>query len=81
MYQIQSFFGGVGRIKVDNSNNKAAYVVTKLSDLNNVIIPHFNLYPLMGQKRADFILFHSIAELITKKEHLSINGFYKILTI
>ena len=81
LYQIQSLFGGVGRIKVDNANNKAAYVVTKLSDLNNVIIPHFNLYPLMGQKRADFILFHSIAELITKKEHLSINGFYKILTI
>ena len=76
---IQSFFGGVGRIKIDK--NKAAYVVTRISDLNNVIIPHFKKYPLMGQKRADFILFNSIVELMVKKQHLNMEGFIKILAI
>jgi hypothetical protein len=35
----------------------------------------------MTQKRADFNLFSSIIELINKKEHLSMEGFIKILAL
>jgi hypothetical protein len=34
----------------------------------------------MSQKRADFILFKSIIELMIKKQHLNMEGFIKILT-
>ena len=53
---IQEFFGGIGYITKYTQNNKVFYVVTKLSDLYNIIIPHFNKYPLLIQKRLDFIL-------------------------
>ena len=73
LLQIQSFFNGVGQIKFDNKNNKVGYVVTRISDLNNVIIPHFKEYTLMSQKRAGFMLFLSIIELMNKKQHLTVN--------
>jgi hypothetical protein len=47
----------------------------------NIIIPHFDKYPLITQKRADFILFKSIIEVMKKGEHLTIEGLYKILSI
>ena len=46
LYQIKSFFG-VGNIYLRPSYNKAVYRVNKISDLINVIIPHFNAYPLL----------------------------------
>lgn len=81
MLQIQSFFKGVGRIKFDNLNNKVGFVVTRISDLNNLIIPHFQEYPLMSKKRADFMLFISIIELMNEKQHLNKEGFIKILKL
>jgi len=81
LLQIQSFFNGVGRIKFENKNNKVGYVVTKISDLTNVIIPHFKEYTLMSQKRADFMLFLSIIELMNKKQHLNKEGFINILKL
>jgi LAGLIDADG endonuclease len=81
LLQIQSFFNGVGRIKFENKNNKVGYVVTKISDLTNVIIPHFKEYTLMSQNRADFMLFLSIIELMNKKQHLNKEGFINILKL
>jgi hypothetical protein len=52
-----------------------------MKGLTNVIIPHFDKYPLLTQKRADFLLFKSIVELINKKEHLNMEGLRKILSI
>lgn len=53
---IQEFCGGIGYIHKDTKNNKVSYVVTKISDLHNIIIPFFYKYPLLTQKRLDFIL-------------------------
>jgi len=71
LLKIKSFFNGVGRIKIDKVNNKVQYTVTRIKDLNTVIIPHFKNYILMTQKRADFNLFNSIIDKINKKEHLT----------
>jgi hypothetical protein len=49
---IAQFF--VGNIRI--SGNTCYYSVTRLSDLINVIIPHFSNYPLQTQKLADFLL-------------------------
>jgi len=51
-----------------------AYYVSKQSDLNNVIIPHFEQYPLLTQKGA---LFKRVVKLM----HLSIEGISQIINI
>jgi hypothetical protein len=79
--QVQSFFG-VGTIKVrKKKNGSVVYSVYSLEALTNIIIPHFNKYPLLTQKRADFYLFKSAIELMNKKEHLTIVGLHKIVRI
>lgn len=78
LYRIQSFFG-VG--DVSQRGEIVTYRVTKIKDLTNVIIPHFIKYPLITQKQADFLLFKMIIKLMNQKEHLSIEGLHKIVSI
>jgi len=78
--QIHSFFG-VGAISLDNKRNAVAFRVGSISDFNNVIIPHFDKYPLLTKKHADFLLFKSALELMSKKEHLTGDGLQKIVAI
>lgn len=77
--RIQSYFGGVGGFS--EGNNTLVYRVSSLKDLRNAIIPHFEKYPLLTQKLADFELFKRAIELINNKEHLTREGLIKILGI
>ena len=52
---IKSYFGGVGTISPQNKES-VQYRVGYLKDLNEKIIPHFDKYPLISKKQADFIL-------------------------
>ena len=61
--------------------NSVQYRVSSLKDLNEKIIPHFDKYPLLTKKKADFILFKQIINLINLKEHLTLEGLQKILSI
>lgn len=81
LLQIQQFFGGIGFISKSKNKNSAAFEVRKLSDLNNIIIPHFDKFPLLSQKGADFILFKQIVELMMNKLHLTSEGLLKIINI
>jgi hypothetical protein len=81
--KIHSFFG-VGNFRIQENkgrNSIAVYSVESLKELINVIIPHFDKYPLLTQKRADFELFKQIVNLMDKKEHLTIEGINKIISI
>jgi len=78
--QIQCFFG-VGKIIYEKNKDTFTYSVSNLKDLRAIIIPHFLKYPLITQKRADFELFKLAAELISKKEHLTIEGLQRIVNI
>ena len=49
--------------------------------MTNVIIPHFNKYPLISQKRKDFELFKLGLDLINKKEHTTMEGLAKLVAI
>ncbi len=71
----------VGTIHLSQRDGSAMYYVNSLKDLTNVIIPHFEKYPLLTQKRADFLLFKSVVELMNDKEHLKIDGLDKIVSI
>jgi LAGLIDADG endonuclease len=50
---IHNFFG-VGKIYVQEKN--VYYRVTRMIDLNNIIIPHFKSFPLLTRKRVNFII-------------------------
>ena len=67
--QIKAFFG-VGTIRINKKSGICHYSVLSKKDLNNIIIPHFIKYPLLTQKRADFILFKAVIYLVIKGEHL-----------
>lgn len=73
--------GGVGNVTIQKNKKTAFYYVSSIKDLNEIIIPHFDKYPLISQKRADFILFKSAVELINKKDHLTQKGLMKIVEI
>ena len=76
---IQSYFGGIGNI-TQLGLNGVQLRVSSLKDLIK-IIDHFNKYPLLTQKWADFILWQKVIELIINKEHLTIEGLHKIVAI
>jgi hypothetical protein len=81
LLQLQQFFGGIGSIIKNKTRNEVIYSVSRLKDLITIIIPHFYKYSLLTQKAADFILFTRAIEIVKKKEHLSIDGLYKIINI
>jgi len=56
------------------------YHVTSEMDLE-VIINHFDKYPLISQKQTDFLLFKQSFDLIKMKSHLTLDGLIKIVEI
>jgi len=47
----------------------------------NVIVNHFERYPLLTKKREDFMLFAQIVTLINQKEHLTLSGLHEIISL
>lgn len=76
LYLIQKFFG-VGKIYHHVDIEEATFRVSSIKELD-VIIKHFDMYPLLTQKLSDFILFKGVLEIIKSKEHLRIEGILKI---
>ena len=75
---IQSYLG-VGKIHV-HGKNSLQYRVDSIKDLQ-VIVNHFDKYPLVTAKLADFILFKKAFDIILLKEHLSQGGLLKLVGI
>jgi LAGLIDADG endonuclease len=80
LIKIKSFFNEIGSISFSNDNG-VMYRVNKLNDIINIIIPHFNNYPLITQKQSDFLLFKEIVRLMNKSEHLNKDGIIKIINL
>lgn len=78
--QLHLFFG-VGTVHSDEAKNMAYYRVASLRDIANIIIPHFNQYPLITQKKADFLLFKQGVNLLNLKAHREIEGLRQILSL
>jgi LAGLIDADG endonuclease len=58
----------------------AQYRVRSRSDLN-VIITHFNKYPLQTTKILNYIYFCEILNFINKRVHTNISGFLKLVSL
>jgi hypothetical protein len=75
---IQNYFG-VGNIYV-LAKGSIQYQVSSVKELG-VILDHFEKYPLITQKLADYLLFKQAFELINRKEHLTPEGLRKLVAI
>jgi len=79
LLQIKNFFNNIGYIY--KNNNNIIYQIISTNDITNTIIPHFDKYPLLTQKKSDFLNFKNIVELMNKGEHLNKSGLTKIINL
>lgn len=77
--QIQSFFGGVGKINMATPE-LVQYRIFTTKELE-VVIKHFEKYPLITQKWSDFQLWKEAFERIKRGEHLNLEGFKKLVEL
>ena len=78
--RIQSYFVGVGKW-VSRSSDSVVYTVNSIKDIINVIIPHFDKYPLLTKKRVDYLLFKATVLLMKEKKYLTLDGLQEIVNI
>lgn len=70
---------GVGKVR-KNSSSSAVFRVDNIQELQ-VIVDHFNKYPIISAKVSDFLLFKNCYDLIQKKQHLTPEGLEKIVAL
>jgi len=75
--QINNFFS-VGKV-IDRGDDVFYYQISTVKDLM-LVINHFEKYPLISEKHADFLLFKDVLEIIKREEHLTMEGLKKILS-
>lgn len=77
--KIKFFFKEAGTIKI--IGNFVYYNVCNKTQLLNIIIPHFEKYPLITKKRNDFLIFKNIMNIIYKNEHVTKTGLKRIINL
>jgi hypothetical protein len=69
---------GVGNITI--KANGCVFYVQAIKDLD-VILNHFDKYPLITKKHADYLLFKMAINLIKEKAHLNSEGLRKLVAL
>lgn len=79
LHALKKFFGaGVVRI---NHDTRYELRIRSLEHINKYVIPHFDKYPLLTQKKFDFFKFKEIVKLMNENKHLTVEGIKEILVI
>jgi len=86
--EIQSFLGVGGMVKIlfipplffCFFKKRGGIRVESIEELQ-VIVDHFDKYPLITHKLSDYLLFKQALSLISNKEHLTIEGLNKLIAI
>jgi hypothetical protein len=63
------------------SKQSVSLIISNIQDIGNIIIPFFDLYPVLGIKKMDYIDFKHIYNIIKSKYHLTPEGLAKIQKI
>ena len=86
LIHIREYFGG-GGIGTIHKNTRMVSCpaslqgrVHSLEQISNIII-HFDRYPLITNKHADYLLFKEVIQMLLKKEHLTQEGLQAIVNI
>ena len=79
LHALKKFFGaGVVRI---NHDTRYELRIRSLEHINKLVIPHFDKYPLLTQKKFNFIKFRKIINLMNQDKHLEVDGIKDIINI
>jgi len=76
---IKAFFMDIGSISL-HGKDAVQFRVSSIKD-SQVIVDHFNNFPLITQKWSDFQLFKAASELVKCKRHLTLEGLIDIVSI
>ena len=68
MKDLKSYLG-VGNIN-EKSNGTCVYYIRSLNEIS-ILTNHFDKYPLITKKHADYLLFKSALDILKKKQHLT----------
>ncbi|SRR6266700_2223680 len=78
---LQGFFG-CGRITAKGPNSSVmTYSVYRRAELESVIIPFFERYPLISRKHEDFLKWREVVRLMQLKAHRTDRGFQRIVEL
>jgi hypothetical protein len=77
---LQSFIDYLkcGRVKQRKGKESVEYIVTRLSDIADKIIPLFEKYLIYGEKVKDYEDFKKVAIILQKKGQLTKEGLEEI---
>ena len=78
---VRKYFGNISKVRIDNNKQMCHFSVRSLNDTISNILPHFDNYPLLTQKRADYLLFKKVILMMQNKEHLTKVGIDNIVNI
>lgn len=78
---LSQFFNFEANKYIYYTDTSVAVQIVNTSDILNIIIPFFNEYQIQGAKELDFVDFKKVAEIVKSKDHLTEDGFNKILVI
>jgi hypothetical protein len=70
-----------GFIKYKKKQPLVSYNVTKLSDIQNIIVPFLEKNTLQGIKYKDYLDFVQIMRMMINKDHLTTQGLDKLKEI
>lgn len=68
-------------LELKKKKNKSSYTVTKIQVIIEKILPHFVNYPLITQKKHDFLFWKEIILKLSAKEHLTKEGLQSIVNL
>jgi uncharacterized protein YfkK (UPF0435 family) len=63
------------------SQKTVSLTISNIQDIGNIVIPFFDLYPVLGVKKMDYNDFKNIYNIILSKDHLSPEGLAQIQKI
>jgi hypothetical protein len=78
LFKLKDYFG-CGTIRFSKRDQTYKFEVRTLKDLKEKILPHFEKFPLEGEKKKDFKILKEVVEMMDKKEHLKKEGLLKII--
>jgi len=66
---------------INLANERVCFLVTKFSDICNIIIPFFDKFHIQGVKHKDYLDFLRAKTLVENKAHLTQEGLDTIIKI
>ena len=76
---IRNYLDNIGKITI-RKDGYIEFIVSSIKDIK-VLINHFDTYSFITQKWADYQIFKQTFILINNKEHLTIQGLKKVLSL